>query len=75
MAGCSIFLTLTYVIFLHNVSKKKKDAMCLLTLFFDPSQFLLDFSMCQIPNFGYELANLTIMFVPYPGDSPVSDLK
>lgn len=49
--------------------------MCLLTLFFDPSQFLLDFSMCQIPNFGYELANLTIMFVPYPGDSPVSDLK
>lgn len=45
--------TLTCVVFLYNVLLKIITSIrCLFTLFLDPSQFLLDNEICQIPNLG-----------------------
>lgn len=52
----------------------KGKNQCLFTLFLDPSQFLLDFSICQIPNFGDGLGNSTFIFLPYTGDSSDTEL-
>lgn len=71
------FPTLTYVVmFLHDVPRKKKNTpnQCLFTLFLDPSQFLIDLSICQIPNVRYGLANLTCLY-PTQGTSPDTVLE
>lgn len=54
----------------------KKKRLVGVSIYFVPDLcFLLYFSICQIPNFGYGLTNLTFMYVSHPGDFPDTTLE